>query len=100
MKVAMTLEVSEDQRRAITGGRRRATRDEVRAYVEGALGASVSQADPRCVPPLSVPVRTPLDGRLADLQVAGWTEDQLASYRRGWEQVDRAMRGAAIASAR
>lgn len=103
MKVALSLEVTDDQRRALAGGKL-ATRDMVRAYVEGAVTALELINQPKAEahhPPASsttapstpaLKVSAPefedwpeaLKEKVMEKRAAGWREDEIAAYARGW----------------
>jgi hypothetical protein len=96
MKVALSLEVTDDARRALSASKRLASRDEVRAFVEGVVARLSESQDSDAVSPLAAPSRNrdtapftnpTLTKRLAELKAEGWTEDQLRSYERGWQQL-------------
>lgn len=104
MKVALTIEVTDNQRRALTGKNRLATRDEVRAFVEGALGqlgASTDQGTAAHNPTVRAPAAPSanyggpnlppeatwseaLSEKVAAGRAKGWREDEVAAYVRGW----------------
>lgn len=96
MKVALSVEVTDVQRRALSGTKRLATRDEVRAYVEGALGqlgASPTPVGSTAHNPISrVPIAPSasspeLEAQLDLYREKGWGEEALAAYVRGWQLI-------------
>lgn len=94
MKVRLIVEVSDDQRRALTGTRKLATRDDVRLYVEGALARLVDVFPPpppssRPVPPSTPTYSKALKERVEELKAKGVGEEDIQMYIRGWSMFDQ-----------
>lgn len=94
MKVALTVTVTDEQRRALTGSKRLASRDEVRAFIEGTLGqldapksiGATAHNPPARAPLVPSPDSYPplLRQKLEVYKAKGWGEAELGMYVKGW----------------
>ena len=87
MKVRLIVEVTDDQRRALSGGRKLATRDDVRAYVEGALG-QLGVLSSSFVDQAPSALSAPLAKKVKELKEKGWGDDAVGMYIKGWQSLD------------